>query len=58
MAYGYVNLPLEFTTLLQHNMQTSGKGYSLLKRDFWALPQFQSVVARATHDLGNYMRLY
>ncbi len=52
MAYGYVFLPLEFTSLLQMNMQTSGEGYNLLKRHFWYLPQFQSIASRATADLG------
>jgi|GEM_PF-1978320 hypothetical protein len=53
MAYGYVHLPEEFVTLLQSNMQTSGSGYARLKRDYWQRPHFQSVLSRATADLGN-----
>lgn len=55
MAYGYVHLPEEFTSLLQMNMQTSGEGYAHLKRNCWPAPQFQSVACRASKDLGHNM---
>jgi len=33
-------------------MQTSGKGFQYLKKEFWSKPSFQGVLRHACHDMG------
>ena len=53
MNFGYIHLPREFCFLLQSNMQTTGKGYQYLKKEFWSRPGFQGVLRHACHDMGS-----
>jgi hypothetical protein len=49
----YVSLPQEFTFLLQSNMQTTGAGYSELKKSLWGKPSFQSMLVRTCLDIDS-----
>ena len=53
MNFGYIHLPREFCFLLQSNMQTSGRGYQYLRKEFWSRPSFQGVLRHACHDMGS-----
>ncbi len=51
MDIRYINLPEDFTVLLQSNMQSSGNGFAYLKKSLWNTASFQSLVSRSCRDL-------
>lgn len=53
MAFDYIHLPKEFTFLLRSNMQSSGYGFSYLKKTLWEKPGFNALVFQLCGDLGN-----
>jgi len=52
MAFDYIHLPREFTFLLRSNMQSTGYGFSYLKKTLWERPGFNALVAQLCGDLG------
>jgi hypothetical protein len=51
MYFNYVHMPEEFCLLLKSNMQTTGPGYQILRKNLWDRPQFQAILSRACVDL-------
>lgn len=55
MNLQYVHLPQEFTWLLQSNMQSTGNGFSHLKKTIWSTSNFQSLASRTFSDLEGHL---